>query len=201
MNRIVRLQMRTLFLAAVILLRFVSSPAHAQVLVQTQLGLPLLQSPTPVVGQPGIQGVAGYPEEVFLWGTTLPSPGRGTAEPGLPRTPPSRRRRVAQRNASPRQASPGASPGPRQGEGEARAEGCKEPAGGRQVGGEAPGQAGAGLLATPGNGQARRGCVHAMAFLASAAAGWVSRNARPDWKVPPIRPVKLPLESTPGPCA
>lgn len=66
MKRITRLQMRTSFLAAVLLLPFVPSPTVAQVSVQIQLGVPLPPSPTLVVVQPGVQVVAGYPEEVFV---------------------------------------------------------------------------------------------------------------------------------------
>jgi hypothetical protein len=68
MKRIARLQMRGFFLAALFTLPLVPSPAHAQVSVQIQLGVPLPPTPTLVVIQPGVQVVAGYPEEVFVQG-------------------------------------------------------------------------------------------------------------------------------------
>jgi hypothetical protein len=68
MNRIARSQVRRVLLAALLTLPFVPSPTHAQVSVQIQLGVPLPPSPTLVVIQPGVQVVAGYPEEVFYQG-------------------------------------------------------------------------------------------------------------------------------------
>ena len=68
MKRIARLLVRGSFLAALLMLPFVPSPTNAQVSVQIQLGVPLPPSPTLVVIQPGVQVVAGYPEEVFFQG-------------------------------------------------------------------------------------------------------------------------------------
>jgi hypothetical protein len=48
------------------LLLLVPSLAAAQVSLRVELGVPLPPAPTLVVVQPGIQVVAGYPEEVFL---------------------------------------------------------------------------------------------------------------------------------------
>ncbi|MBS1108026.1 MAG: hypothetical protein H6Q88_18 [Anaeromyxobacteraceae bacterium] len=68
MKRIAGLLVRGSFLAALLMLPFLPSPTRAQVSVQIQLGVPLPPSPTLVVIQPGVQVVAGYPEEVFLQG-------------------------------------------------------------------------------------------------------------------------------------
>lgn len=61
-------QVRMLFLAIPFMLPVVPARAQAQVSIQIQLGVPLPPSPTLVVIQPGVQVVAGYPEEVFLQG-------------------------------------------------------------------------------------------------------------------------------------
>ena len=49
-----------------LLLLLVPSLAAAQVSLRVELGVPLPPVPTLVVVQPGIQVVAGYPEEVFV---------------------------------------------------------------------------------------------------------------------------------------
>ena len=60
--------MKALLLTAACSLVLLSSPALAQVSLRVDLGVPLPPSPTLVVVQPGIQVVAGYPEEVFYVG-------------------------------------------------------------------------------------------------------------------------------------
>ena len=57
--------MKALLLAAACSTALLSSPALAQVSLRVELGVPLPPSPALVVVQPGIQVVAGYPEEVF----------------------------------------------------------------------------------------------------------------------------------------
>lgn len=54
---------RTVLLLA---LYFLPSNSDAQVSLRVELGLPLPPAPTLVVVQPGIQVVAGYPEELFV---------------------------------------------------------------------------------------------------------------------------------------
>ena len=68
MKRSARWLVRMWSLAALLMLPCVPPWTHAQVSVQIQLGVPLPPSPTLVVIQPGVQVVAGYPEEVFLQG-------------------------------------------------------------------------------------------------------------------------------------
>ena len=68
MKRIARVLLRMLSLAALLMLPLVPARTQAHVSVQIQLGVPLPPSPTLVVIQPGVQVVAGYPEEVFLQG-------------------------------------------------------------------------------------------------------------------------------------
>jgi hypothetical protein len=60
--------MRSLLLAALVSVALVPSPATPQVSMRVELGVPLPPSPTLVVVQPGIQVVAGYPEEIFFTG-------------------------------------------------------------------------------------------------------------------------------------
>lgn len=60
--------MKTLALTALLSVVLLASPAAAQVSLRVDLGVPLPPSPTLVVIQPGIQVVAGYPEEVFYVG-------------------------------------------------------------------------------------------------------------------------------------
>jgi len=60
--------MKPLLLAAILSVALFPAPAAAQVSLRVELGLPLPPSPTLLVVQPGIQVVAGYPEEVFFVG-------------------------------------------------------------------------------------------------------------------------------------
>jgi hypothetical protein len=60
--------MRALFLAALLSLPLLPAPAGAQVSLRVELGVPLPPAPTLLVVQPGIQVVAGYPEELFYVG-------------------------------------------------------------------------------------------------------------------------------------
>ena len=60
--------MKALLLAAMLSVALLPSPAAAQVSLRVDLGVPLPPSPTLLVVQPGIQVVAGYPEEVFFVG-------------------------------------------------------------------------------------------------------------------------------------
>ena len=60
--------MKALLLAAMLSFALLPRPAVAQVSLRVELGIPLPPSPTLLVVQPGIQVVAGYPEEVFFVG-------------------------------------------------------------------------------------------------------------------------------------
>jgi hypothetical protein len=60
--------MKAYLLAASVSMVMVPHATRAQVSLRVELGVPLPPSPTLVVLQPGIQVVAGYPEEVFLVG-------------------------------------------------------------------------------------------------------------------------------------
>ena len=60
--------MKALLLAAMLSVALLPTPATAQVSLRVELGVPLPASPTLLVVQPGIQVVAGYPEEVFFVG-------------------------------------------------------------------------------------------------------------------------------------
>jgi len=60
--------MKALLLAAMLSVALLPAPATAQVSLRVELGVPLPASPTLLVVQPGIQVVAGYPEEVFFVG-------------------------------------------------------------------------------------------------------------------------------------
>ncbi len=60
--------MKTLLLAAVLAVASIPAPSAAQVSLRVELGVPLPPSPTLLVVQPGIQVVAGYPEEIFYVG-------------------------------------------------------------------------------------------------------------------------------------
>ncbi len=60
--------MKALLLAAILSVALLPAPAAAQVSLRVELGVPLPPSPTLLVVQPGIQVVAGYPEEVFFVG-------------------------------------------------------------------------------------------------------------------------------------
>ena len=60
--------MKPLLLAAILSVALLPAPAAAQVSLRVELGVPLPPSPTLLVVQPGIQVVAGYPEEVFFVG-------------------------------------------------------------------------------------------------------------------------------------
>ena len=60
--------MKALLLAAMLSVALLPAPATAQVSLRVELGVPLPPSPTLLVVQPGIQVVAGYPEEVFFVG-------------------------------------------------------------------------------------------------------------------------------------
>ena len=60
--------MKALLLAAMLSVALLPAPAAAQVSLRVELGVPLPPSPTLLVVQPGIQVVAGYPEEVFFVG-------------------------------------------------------------------------------------------------------------------------------------
>ena len=60
--------MKALLLAAMLSVPLLPGPAVAQVSLRVELGVPLPTSPTLLVVQPGIQVVAGYPEEVFFVG-------------------------------------------------------------------------------------------------------------------------------------
>lgn len=60
--------MKNLLLAAVLSVALLPPAARAQVSLRVDLGVPLPPSPTLLVVQPGIQVVAGYPEELFLVG-------------------------------------------------------------------------------------------------------------------------------------
>ena len=60
--------MKALLLASSLSVALLPAPAAAQVSLRVELGVPLPPSPTMLVVQPGIQVVAGYPEEVFFVG-------------------------------------------------------------------------------------------------------------------------------------
>jgi len=60
--------MKALLLAAMLSVALLPAPATAQVSLRVEPGVPLPASPTLLVVQPGIQVVAGYPEEVFFVG-------------------------------------------------------------------------------------------------------------------------------------
>jgi hypothetical protein len=60
--------MKALLLASILSVALLPAPAAAQVSLRVELGVPLPPSPTLLVVQPGIQVVAGYPEEVFFMG-------------------------------------------------------------------------------------------------------------------------------------
>jgi len=60
--------MKAPLLAAMLSVALLPAPATAQVSLRVELGVPLPASPTLLVVQPGIQVVAGYPEEVFFVG-------------------------------------------------------------------------------------------------------------------------------------
>ena len=60
--------MKALLLASILSVALLPAPAAAQVSLRVDLGVPLPPSPTLLVVQPGIQVVAGYPEEVFFVG-------------------------------------------------------------------------------------------------------------------------------------
>lgn len=58
--------MKALLLAAIVAAALVPSVASPQLSLRVELGVPLPPAPAMVVVQPGIQVVAGYPEEVFF---------------------------------------------------------------------------------------------------------------------------------------
>jgi hypothetical protein len=60
--------MKTTALAALLVFALLPSPSPAQVSLRVELGVPLPPAPSMVVIQPGVQVVAGYPEEVFFTG-------------------------------------------------------------------------------------------------------------------------------------
>ena len=60
--------MKAFLLASILSVALLPAPAAAQVSLRVELGVPLPPSPTLLVVQPGIQVVAGYPEEVFFVG-------------------------------------------------------------------------------------------------------------------------------------
>jgi hypothetical protein len=60
--------MKALLAAAALAVMLLARSADAQVSLHVNLGVPLPPSPTLVGSQPGIQVVAGYPEEVFFTG-------------------------------------------------------------------------------------------------------------------------------------
>jgi len=61
--------MKTILLSALLSVALLPLPAAAQVSLRVELGVPLPPSPTLLVVQPGIQVVAGYPEEIFFVGS------------------------------------------------------------------------------------------------------------------------------------
>jgi hypothetical protein len=60
--------MKTTTLAALLMSALLPSPSPAQVSLRVELGVPLPPAPSLVLIQPGVQVVAGYPEEVFFTG-------------------------------------------------------------------------------------------------------------------------------------
>ena len=61
--------MKVLILTALLSVTLLPAQASAQVSLRVELGVPVPPSPTLVVIQPGIQVVAGYPEELFFVGS------------------------------------------------------------------------------------------------------------------------------------
>ncbi len=109
--------MKALLLTATLSVALLSTPAAAQISLRMDLVVPLPPAPTLVVVQPGIQVVAGYPEEVFVtngiywlrrdggWyrsiqprtGFVVVSPSR--VPPGLARLPPGHYRNYSKAQA------------------------------------------------------------------------------------------------------
>jgi hypothetical protein len=61
--------MKVLILTALLSATLLPAQASAQVSLRVELGVPVPPSPALVVIQPGIQVVAGYPEELFFVGS------------------------------------------------------------------------------------------------------------------------------------